>query len=150
MIMKGAFSNVLEVCQKVEMNNGEGVLLTEANKSEIPEAFKRYSIQGYRVLGLAVKSIEGQKISREDETNMTFMGFILLDDQQKESAKPSLIKLENMGVQVKIITGDNRFAAAHIAEQTGVMEPIVLTGDEMNKLSPEAQVVKAMATDIFA
>ena len=150
MIMKGAFSNVLEVCQKVEMNNGEVVILTEANKSEILEAFKRYSIQGYRVLGLAVKSIEVQKISREDETNMTFMGFILLDDQMKESSRPSLVKLENMGVQVKIITGDNRFAAAHIAEQTGVMESTVLTGDEMNKLTPEALVVKAMATDIFA
>ena len=149
LIMKGAFSNVLEVCQKVEMNKGE-VLLTKSIKAEILDAFKRYSLQGYRVLGLAVKSIEGQKIRREDETNMTFMGFILLDDQLKESARPSLVKLENMGVQVKIITGDNRFAAAHIAEQTGVMESTVLTGDEMNKLSPEALVVKAMATDIFA
>ena len=150
MIMKGAFTNVLEVCQKVEMKNGEQVLLKEENKTEILNAFKRYSMQGYRVLGLAVKSIEGQKISREDETDMTFMGLILLDDRLKESARPSLVKLENMGVQVKIITGDNRFAAAHVAEQTGVMEPTVLTGDEMNKLSPEALVVKAMATDIFA
>jgi len=75
MIMKGAFSNDLEVCQKVEMNNGEVLLLTVAYKSVILEAFKRYCIQGYRVLGLDVKSIEKQKISREDENGMTFMGF---------------------------------------------------------------------------
>ena len=150
MIMKGAFSNVLEVCGKFELNDGEQVSLNETQKNDILEAFKRYSIQGYRVLGLAAKKIGEQKISREDETDMTFLGFILLDDPMKESAKPSLVKLEKMGVQVKIITGDNRFAAAHIAEQTGVMEPNVLTGDEMNKLSPEALVVKARATDIFA
>lgn len=150
MIMKGAFSNVLEVCQKVEINNGEQVLLKEDNKTEIIDAFTRYSMQGFRVLGLAIRTIDGQKISREDENDMTFLGLILLDDQMKESARPSLVKLESMGVQVKIITGDNRFAAAHVAEQTGVMEPTVLTGDEMNKLSPESLVVKARATDIFA
>jgi Mg2+-importing ATPase len=148
--MKGACSNVLDVCLYVESDNGKMKRLDDNIKHQILESFKSYSIQGYRVLGLAYKPIGQQKISRADETEMIFQGFILLDDPIKDTALSSLKVLEEMGVQVKLISGDNRYAVAHVAAQTGIMEPTVITGADINKLSPEALVVKAKITDIFA
>jgi Mg2+-importing ATPase len=150
MIMKGACTNVLEVCHFVETKEGLQEILGEESRNRILDLFRSYSTRGFRVLGLAAKSVGQHKINRDDEKDMTFLGFILLEDPMKQSSIDSLKQLEDMNVQVKIITGDNRYAAAHAAGQTGLMEPGIITGEDMNRLSPEALVVKAKTTDIFA
>ena len=149
-ITKGAFNNVLEICSYLESKNGNKEIISEQKKQEISDIFIKYSQQGYRVLGLAYKPIEADKISRSDEQEMIFLGFILLEDPLKESAASSIQRLRELQINIKIITGDNRFAASHAATKIGMHDAVIMTGEEIGKLYPEALVVRAKATDIFA
>jgi P-type Mg2+ transporter len=149
-ITKGALSNVLEVCTYIQPVNEDASLLDEAMRKRINDDFIKYSQQGYRVLGLSCKSMEQRKMSREDEKEMIFLGFILLEDPLKESTAASVTRLEELHIQIKIITGDNRFAAYHVAQNIGMKDPVIITGEELRKLPPESMVVKVKHTDIFA
>ncbi|THU39547.1 magnesium-translocating P-type ATPase [Niastella caeni] len=149
-ITKGAFKNVLEVCRYIEAPGGTKEPLTEKISHQLNADFITYSNSGYRVLGLSYKPMETDKMKRIDEQDMIFLGFILLEDPLKESTLSSFKKLEQLNIRVKIITGDNRFAAYQVSQKLGMKEPVILTGEEMNTLYPEALVVKARHTDIFA
>jgi Mg2+-importing ATPase len=149
-VTKGAFTNVLEICNYVETENGIMESIDEQKRKVIENTFITYSKEGYRVLGLAFKQIQKDKISREDEQQMIFLGFILLEDPLKESALSSIQRLEQLHIEVKIITGDHRYAALHAAQKLGMKDPVILTGEEMDKLNPEALIVKVKHTNIFA
>ena len=149
-VTKGALSNVLDVCTTVELQPGQPAPISESIKEAIENRFATYCQAGYRVLGLAYKPIPIAKISRADETQMTFLGYILLEDPLKESALDSLNQLRQLQVAVKIITGDNRFAALHTAQLISNTKLSMLTGDELDQLTPEALAVRAIQTDVFA
>lgn len=149
-ITKGAFKNIIEVCSFVESAEGVREAITEKISLQLNNSFLAYCHMGYRVLGLSYKPINTDKIQRSDEDNMVFLGFILLEDPIKDCTESSFKKLAALNIRVKIITGDNRFAALHVAQQLGIKEPVILTGEEMNSLYPEALVVKAAQTDVFA
>lgn len=149
-ITKGALSNVLEVCRFVETVDKSAETLNDEKRKAITGHFMDYSQQGFRVLGIAYKSIEKNRISREDEEEMTFLGFILLEDPLKESTRSSIQRLSQLNIEVKIITGDNRFAASHTAQEIGMKDFSIMTGQELDTLSPEALMVRARHTHIFA
>ena len=149
-ITKGAFKNILEVCSSFETESGSIETISDDLRTNLENKFIGYSEEGYRVLGLSYKQTQADKINRDDETDMVFLGFILLEDPLKDDALASILRLEELHIKVKVITGDNRFAAFHAAKKIGVQNPSILTGDEMNKLYPEALIVKARDTDIFA
>ena len=149
-ITKGAFKNILEVCSSFETESGSIEIISDESRTNLQNRFIGYSEEGYRVLGLSYKQTQADKISRNDEKEMVFLGFILLEDPLKHDALTSILKLEELEIEVKVITGDNRFAAFHAAKKIGIQNPSILTGDEMNQLYPEALVVKARDTDIFA
>ncbi len=149
-VTKGAFKNILDVCGSFEIECGKAQLLTDESRRDLENKFISYSREGYRVLGLSYKQRHAGKINRNDENEMTFLGFILLEDPLKEDALASILKLGELHIEVKIITGDNRFAALHAAQKIGIEDPSILTGEEMNQLYPEALIVKARKTNIFA
>lgn len=149
-ITKGAFKNVLDVCSFVEPAEGKKEAITEEMRLQLNNDFIKYCHSGYRVLGLGYKPLTTDKIQRSDEENMIFLGFVLLEDPIKECTLSSFNKLAALNIRVKIITGDNRYAAVHVSQQLGLQDPVILTGDEINTLYPEALVVKAGQVDIFA
>jgi Mg2+-importing ATPase len=73
-----------------------------------------------------------------DETEMTFAGFLLFFDPPKPGVLQTIADLERLGVQLKIITGDNRRVALHVAHAVGLEVTGVLTGAEMTTLRDEA------------
>jgi Mg2+-importing ATPase len=149
-VMKGALSNVLDTCDKIEGEDGKLALITSEMNTQITDQFIAWSREGFRVLGLAYRTMQAGTIQREDEQHMVFLGFILLEDPLKESTPASLRRLAELNISVKVITGDNRYAAAHVAQKIGMKAPVMLTGEEMRRLYPEALGVKVNTTDIFA
>jgi P-type Mg2+ transporter len=154
MITKGALRNVLEVCVDAETRNGAGpgpsAPIAEV-RAALRERFEAYSEQGYRVLGVAVRDVTGDPIiNKDDEQQMTFIGFLLLEDPPKADALQAITELEQLGVRVKIITGDNRLVAGKIARQMGLDRPTVLTGEELRRLSETALLRRVDEVDIFA
>ncbi len=149
-VTKGAFSNILDICGEAETGSGVRSPLDAALRQRMSEKYEEYSRQGYRVLGLSYKPDQDGKISRADEREMIFLGFILLEDPLKESSLASIRRLGDLKITVKIITGDNRYAAAHTAALIGLNDPVIIAGEELAKLPPEALVVRARAANIFA
>jgi Mg2+-importing ATPase len=150
LISKGALDNVLEACDRVQ-RDGEVVPLDQARRDQIGSRFAQYSQQGHRVLGIAWKPMPHKTAcTRADEHSLIFVGFLLFLDPPKQDIQRTLADLASLGVQVKMITGDNPLVAAHVAEAVGMNAPRVVTGRELNELRDEALWHVAERTDVFA
>ena len=150
MATKGALQNVLDVCQLVAVGPGPPEPLA-AHRAHIEQTYQELSRQGFRTLGLATKNTNGQRdITKADEAGMTFLGFITLFDPPKAGIAETLAALTGLGIQLKMITGDNALVAASVAERLGLAGPAVLTGAMLRQLSPEALRQRVVATHVFA
>jgi Mg2+-importing ATPase len=150
LITKGALSQVLAVCTRVRDDN-QDLPLDSARRAEIDRRYAEWSGQGIRVLGVAVKDVSRQAAysAQADEADMIFMGFLLFFDPPKEDVGQTLAALARLGVQVKIITGDNRLVARHVAETVGLPVGGLLTAAEMDDLRDEALWNIAERTTLF-
>jgi Mg2+-importing ATPase len=81
---------------------------------------------------------------------MTFLGFLVLYDPPKEGIAETINKLKDMGITLKVITGDNKLVAMSLGKQIGLANPEVLTGPELYKMSDEALIHKLGTIDLFA
>lgn len=149
LISKGAFHNIIEVCSYVAADNISQPL-DISRKAALERQFADFCERGYRVLGLSYKHVEKTDVSRADEVNMIFVGFVLLEDPLKENAFESIQKLTHLNISLKIITGDNRYSAAYTTQKLGITNPKIITGEALLKMSPEALVIHAKSTDVFA
>ncbi|MDH4138454.1 MAG: HAD-IC family P-type ATPase, partial [Anaerolineae bacterium] len=132
LITKGALDNVLAVCVQVQAGEAT-VLLDDAHRAQIQRRFEEWSGQGFRVLGLATKPVPPQPAyTRADEHDLTFAGFLLFFDPPKPGVRETIADLAQQGVQLKIITGDNRLVALHTAEVVGLEVTGVLTGADLD------------------
>lgn len=150
LICKGALENILSVCNHVLIDDTAQVL-TENHLADIQSRYTQWSAQGYRVLGIASRVMEGKPAySQADESDLCFLGFLLFFDPPKPGIKETIARLHGLGIHLKIITGDNQLVAAHIAESIGFESVKIITGTEMDQLSDEALWHAAERTDIFA
>jgi len=151
MITKGALENVLAVCSRVQLADEEKVL-DAGVQAKIQERYEAWSAQGYRVLGVAVKSVGGQvhPFSHKGETDMTFAGFLLFFDPPKAGVQETIQALEKLGVRLKVITGDNKLVARHTGQIVGLGDAKVVTGGELDNLRDEALWHAVEETTIFA
>jgi Mg2+-importing ATPase len=138
LITKGALDNVLAICTQVQ--DGAAVVpLNGQRQAPIRQRMIEWSAQGFRVLGVAMKPVAPQTAyTREDEHDMIFTGFLLFFDPPKQGVRETIADLAGLGVQLKIITGDNRLVALHTAESVGLEVTGVLTGAELSDLRDEA------------
>jgi len=150
MICKGAVQNLVEVCSTV-LDAGQALPMDEARAKAIDDRLREWSLQGYRVLGLAVRRFSPQdSYRREDEAGLAFAGFLLFLDPPKQGIGETLRAMADRGIKVKVVTGDNRYVAAHLAETIGLAHDSILTGADLSRLTTEALFGRAAQTDIFA
>ncbi|MGZ3846385.1 MAG: magnesium-translocating P-type ATPase, partial [Flavisolibacter sp.] len=147
-ITKGALQQVLEICTKAETADGLIVPIAQG-KAQLLANFEQLSEQGFRVLGIAYKPASAN-FSRQDESDMIFMGFITLFDPLKPGVVDTIGKLEDMGVSLKVITGDNALVAKSLGKQVGFDTTNILTGDEIRKMSNAAFLQRVVEAQIFA
>jgi Mg2+-importing ATPase len=149
LITKGAFDNVLAVCSHIR--EGEEVIpIGDAERERLERQFIRASEEGFRVLGIAIKSVPAQPVyGRDDERDLIFAGFLMFFDPPKPDAQKAIAEMEKLGVRLKIITGDNRRVAKHVAEMVGLPIEGMLTGAELGTLHDEALWHRVEHTDLF-
>jgi Mg2+-importing ATPase len=103
------------------------------------------------VLGLACRDVtDDPVINKDDEQDMTFTGFLLFDDPPKAGAAEAIQELRQLGVSLKVITGDNRLVAQRLGAQMGIASPEVLTGDTLHQMNDAALINRVSEVDIFA
>jgi Mg2+-importing ATPase len=85
-----------------------------------------------------------------DECGLTLIGYIAFLDPRKESAAPALKKLEEHGITVKVLTGDNELVMAQVCRQVGLVTVTVMLGSQIELLSDEALKIASQQHRVFA
>lgn len=150
MVTKGALQNVLDICSSVETSEGIIVEIVEVRKL-IQQRFEELSSKGFRVLGIAYRNVGFDKlIAKDDEVDMTFLGFLVLFDPVKPRITGTISELKHLGISLKIITGDNRLVARSVIQQIGFSTPGILAGSDLRAMSDEALLGRVNDVDVFA
>ena len=150
MLTKGALANILEVCTMAETKDGK-IVDIESLKDTIQKHFEEFSNNGFRTLGIAYRNLSSESlINKGDEKDMTFLGFLTLFDPPKENIIETIAKLKNLGVTLKIITGDNHLVAASLSKKMGLSDTKIITGTQIRQMSDAALLSHVGSTDVFA
>jgi Mg2+-importing ATPase len=150
MVTKGALSNILAVCSLAEIAEGRVVDIATV-KDQVQQHFEEFSRQGFRTLGVAYKDVVSDTVlTREQEADMTFLGFLILFDPPKPGIIETIRQLKSLGVSLKIITGDNRLLAANVSQQVELLNPHILTGGDLHQMSDGALLQRVNDVDVFA
>jgi Mg2+-importing ATPase len=150
MITKGALAQVLEACTVAEDAAGVMVPL-ESVREQIEAQYIQYSSNGQRTLGIACKRLGSEtRIGKESEVGMGFLGFILFSDPPKPGIEATIGRLRELGVSLKVITGDNALVAATVAREIGLGSAQVLPGHELRQMSDGALLARVGQVDVFA
>jgi len=99
-VAKGAPQVILQMCKNAS-----------AVKSSVDKAVNDFAARGFRSLGVA---------RAEEEGNWQFVGVLPLFDPPREQAKATIENARQMGVEVKMVTGDQLAIAVETAKQLGL------------------------------
>lgn len=150
MITKGALSSILDICTLAEVEPGKTVEISKV-RGQIEQQFKEFSEKEFRILGIAYRDVNQQMtIEKEQENGMTFLGLLLFFDPLKPDIANTIESMEQLGISLKIITGDNKLVAASISQEVGFKASRILTGSEIYQMTSEALIRKVNDIDIFA
>jgi Mg2+-importing ATPase len=150
MVTKGALPNVLAVCSSAEAGGGTLVDIA-AMRERIQRHLEEFSTQGFRTLGVAYRNMgSGSVINKTDEAGMTFLGFLVLFDPPKPDIVKTIGSLKDLGVSLKIITGDNHLVAANVSHQMGLSNSRIITGPDLRQMSDGALLKQVGDVNVFA
>lgn len=99
----------------------------------VPEHFSNelqlYTLQGFRVIGLAYKTIQCTKdmntesYTREEvESDLEFLGLLILENRLKPETIPVLREMNDALIRSVMITGDNLQTAITVARNSGIVQ----------------------------
>ena len=126
---KGAPEAILAVCN-----------LPEREKEKLQRYSKDFGKQGYRLLGVAKATFEGDNFpQKQQDFNFEFLGFTVFYDPPKKGIKAVFQHIYDAGIKVKVITGDNEDTTSAIALQAGIINnmPAVNGAAVVNRTEPE-------------
>ena len=108
MITKGAVEEMLNISAFVEYA-GRVVPLTASMKNLVMEKVDALNADGLRVIAVAQKTNPSPigAFSIADENEMVLIGYLAFLDPPKETTAAAIRALQEHGVAVKILTGDN-------------------------------------------
>jgi P-type Mg2+ transporter len=148
-VTKGAFADVLAVCTQMA-TEGSSVALDAAACARLEDWFREQGSTGLRVLAVATRNVEPRSAyAHDDEAGMCLAGFLLFVDPPKEGVKGTLAQLAARGIRIKVVTGDNRHVAAHVARSVGLDAEAMLTGEQIDAMKDEALWHRAERTVLF-
>lgn len=94
--------------------------------------------------------VPARDLTADDEHGMTLIGYLAFLDPPKASAKAAVKELDDLGVAVKVLTGDNAAVAATVCEQVGIDARNMLTGADIDLLSDDELAEQVERTGLFA
>ncbi|MGA0879020.1 MAG: magnesium-translocating P-type ATPase [Ilumatobacteraceae bacterium] len=148
-ITKGAVRQILEVCAWVDVD--QRVVPMSDVRTDVESQFATLSAQGFRVLALATRQFpEANELTVDDEIEMTLRGLLCFADPPKPGTPEAIAALAALGVSVRLVTGDNRLAARHIAELVGLDVAEIVTGDAIESLSDDELARRVADVHVFA
>lgn len=145
---KGAVSSVLAACAKISVNGAERAF--DADRRAVEEKrLAEWSGQGLRVIAVATRTLATLHCQAEDETGMTLLGYLLFSDPLKPGIAGTVAVLGQNGIALRIISGDNRYVAEHVASAIG-MSPQLISGSDLEGLNDIAFSRLVATSNVFA
>ena len=150
-ITKGAVEEMLPVCSFAEYN-GKVEPLSDEIKAYVLKKVDDLNEDGMRVIALAQKSDPSPvgAFSVADESDMVLLGYLAFLDPPKESAAGAIKALQEHGVGVKVLTGDNDKVANCVCRQVGLPVDRLVLGSELDAMGDEELGRIAEKASVFA
>ncbi|EFG76024.1 magnesium-importing ATPase [Mycobacterium parascrofulaceum ATCC BAA-614] len=137
LVVKGAPEQVLAGCRNVA--------------PETDEVLAALFAQGRRVVAVAARPAPGlTALTRADECDLSLAGFLVFADEPKSAARQSLAELAELGIELKIATGDNPQVAEKVCAELGLASKGTITGAGLDGLGDDAFAGVAQSHTIFA
>ena len=151
LITKGAVEEILNICTTFEYK-GQTEKLTNEKIENMRKICKNLNEEGFRVVAICKKIITNNKkdFNSTDEKDMTLLGFIGFLDPPKESAKEAIEGLNNAGIRVMVLTGDNVEVTRCVCNKAGINSKEIVTGNKIDTLSDVALSRLLKRNNIFA
>ena len=136
LITKGTPEKVFRMCDRFELN-GKVSRIKHSRVRELNAAADRFRSRGFRVLAVAYRVMGKKKnaYSRNDETRLILKGYLAFLDPPKPTVKKTLKSLKKLGIEVKVLTGDNPIVTRKVCSDVGLEIKGLITGDEIDRLS---------------
>jgi Mg2+-importing ATPase len=150
-VSKGAPEEIFKRCTKFELD-GEILDMQDLILTDLKEEYNDLSADGFRVLAIAYKNVENKKnvYSKDDEQGLTLKGYVAFLDPPKPTAKKTIEVLKSLGIEFKVLTGDNELVTKKICSEVGLDVKGLTTGDELEKINDEKLRELVKTTSVFA
>ena len=151
LICKGAVEEVFSVCTSVLVDK-EIKTLNDFKNVDILSIEKELNKDGFRVIAVGYKEVDVNKtvFDKNDESGLILVGFLAFFDPPKNTAGEIINNLGNLGINVKILTGDNEIITRKICEEVNIKAEKVLLGKDLEKMD-EGQLAKEVENfSVFA
>ena len=151
MITKGAVEEILSICSFVDYK-GEISKISDSIKNNVLQISKNLNQNGLRVVAICQKNegLDKTDFGIDSEKDMVLIGFIGFLDPPKESAKIAIKKLNDSGIRVIVLTGDNAEVTKCICEKVNLNSDRIILGNDVERLSDQALIRILKHTNIFA
>ena len=151
LVAKGAPEEIFRRCKKFELE-GEMFDLTDMILTDLKEEYKNLSSEGYRVLALAYRDTDKSKnvYSKDDESDLILKGYVAFLDPPKPTTKKTLEAIKNLGIEVKVLTGDNELVTKKICTDVGLNIKGLVTGEQITAMDDDELRKLVKATTVFA
>ena len=151
LICKGAVEEVFSSCTTCEL---DGVVspLDATHLAAARSETEALNADGFRVVAVASRTFTRPQgsYSRDDEHDLTLLGYIAFLDPPKESAAPAIAALHASGVGVKILTGDNDIVTRKICNEVGIDAGRIVLGPELDDLDRLELATLVEKVNVFA
>jgi Mg2+-importing ATPase len=151
LIVKGAPEDILARSVAYATAPEETAPLDEAAHAILKNLFERLSREGFRLLAVATRAMAEDRTTAtpEDEAELTFVGFVAFFDPPKASAAAAIRGLADLGIVIRVLTGDNELVTRHVCAELGIAVDGVITGEELAQLGEPALLGRIDRTNIF-
>lgn len=151
MVTKGAPEEILKSCRCYH-KDGACVTLTNEAINAVRERYAALSREGYRVLAVASKEVDAKRDSYEkaDEEDMEMLGFVSFLDPARAGLPSVLLRLRELGITVKIITGDNELVTRKVCADVGLEIQATLAGPDAELMDDMELRHAVEGTTVFA
>ena len=152
-VTKGAVDGLLSRASHVWVE-GALVPLDDAWRRRVTATHDELAAKGMRVLGVAVRALEGvPEAPREEEleSGLTLVGLFGLLDPPRPEVADAVARCRAAGIRPVMITGDHPLTARHIARQVGIADgDEFLTGSDVDRMSDTELRAAVKGTPVFA
>ncbi|QEY31432.1 cation-translocating P-type ATPase [Synechococcus sp. RSCCF101] len=154
--VKGSPEVLLAACDRCRRPGGSTVPLDAGERARVEALAREGAARGLRVLAVAQRSLasdagEPMPLAESAIGGLELLGFVLLADPIRTTARQAVQDLRAAGMAVKVITGDHPATAAAVATELKLPQAgPLLTGPELERLDPEALRKAVRRSSVFA